>query len=346
VSTATAAQDEESLYSLPACGDGSGLVPGPTGGVLVALCGKKRGNVGKTVANLLPDDNIVRHRVPLSEPGPMAVGPNGEIWAVRRLAKDPYPTRVFRIGPGGTRKSFSLSQVEKAARPDSQFLVRDMVVDGEGNAWVATADLTSFAYVFDSYGGDIVRIAADGSETAFPLPGGAEPENLTVGSEGDVWFTAEQGRHSAEHSGSPGEGLVGRVTPDGTFATFPTPEAGGGGGPKAIATSPSGELWFIEPPLDRVGTIAPDGTFGPEHQIRFGVVGDGGFDGIQGGLAFDREGDAWLPALHGGVGTLSPAGVVTRHPGPPQVRSLAVGKEGDVWFLRRHEIRRLIRGST
>jgi hypothetical protein len=49
-----------------------------------------------------------------------------------------------------------------------------------------------------------------------------------------------------------------------------------------------------------------------------------------------------IPAWKGGVGRLTPAGVQTRYPGPRFVRSVAVGKEGDIWFLNWKEIRRVV----
>jgi virginiamycin B lyase len=324
-------------FRLPICANSSGLIAAPGRGVLVSLCGKKGGSQGKTVANLLPGGRLVRHRVPLSEPGPVAVGPAGEIWAVRTLAKRPYPTRIYCIDPDGSLSSFSLEQVKESAMPFSQVVVRDLVVDGEGTVWAATADLTAYAYVYNSYGGDLVRIAPGDSVRTFPLPQG-EPENLAIGPDGNIWFTAIDGRFSSEHSYTAGIGLVGRATPAGEFTVFPTPIAENE--PQAIAAAPSGELWFAEPEVGRIGTIAVDGTFGREYRVRFGVLGSWENDGGQGGLAFDQEGAAWMPAARGGVGRLTPAGLQTHYPGPHEVRSVAIGREGNVWSLRRMEIRR------
>lgn len=332
---------ERTNFHLPVCEGSNGLIAAPRSGVLVSLCGKKGRMEGRTVANLLPDGSLVRYHVPRSEPGPIAVGPAREIWTVRALARKSFPERVYRIDPDGSLKSFPLTVVEESAKPSSFFEVRDLVVDPEGTVWVATADLIVGGYIYESYGGDLVRMAGDGSVKAFPLPQG-EPENLAVGSDGNIWFTAVEGKWSGEHSSFPGTSLVGRITPAGEFAMFPTPIADQV--PQAIAAAPEGELWFAEPEVGRIGTVAEAGTFGREYRVRFGLQLSYETAGMQGGLDFDSEGGAWMPAGRGGVGRLTPAGAQTLYPGPREVSSVAVGKEGDIWSLRRNEIRRIVPG--
>ena len=115
-----------------------------------------------------------------------------------------------------------------------------------------TATIQEATRIAHGVAGRLVRIAPDGSTTAFQVPENAEPEELALGSEGDLWFTGRQGRYNSEHGGSPGTGLIGRMTPYGQFATFPSPEAEGT--PAAIATSPDGDLRFTDPGSGGIGS--------------------------------------------------------------------------------------------
>jgi virginiamycin B lyase len=262
----------------------TGLIAGPDRGVLLSLCDKEEGFEGTVVANLLPDGRLIRHRVPLSEPGPMAVGPDGAIWAVRTLDKKSFPVIVYRIDSDGGRESFSLDQVKEAREPFSEFRIRDLVVDDDGTAWVATADLTDSASAYNSYGGDLVHITPGSTVEAFPLPQG-EPENLEVGIDGNLWFTAISDKYRSQHSSTPSTGFVGRFTTAGEFTLFPTPIAHGE--PEAIATAPDGTLWFTEPAVGRIGTVGLDGNFGRDYRVRFGYLGNPEITARQGGLVFD-----------------------------------------------------------
>src|SRR4051794_40724374 len=57
-----------------------------------------------------------------------------------------------------------------------------------------------------------------------------QPHDLTLGGDGNVWFTEQH------HKG------IGRVTPSGAITEF----TGLADTPSGIATGPGGELWFTE----------------------------------------------------------------------------------------------------
>jgi virginiamycin B lyase len=86
----------------------------------------------------------------------------------------------------------------------------------------------------------------------------ASAEQITVGPEGDVWFT------------EPGVNAIGRITPQGSITQFPiaTPDSA----PSEIATGPDGDLWFTQAQADEIGSITPEGTI-RELRVRTPSVG-------------------------------------------------------------------------
>jgi virginiamycin B lyase len=83
-------------------------------------------------------------------------------------------------------------------------------------------------------GDKIARITPGGTITEFPLPtSGGDPEGITEGPDGNVWFT--------EFAGD----KIGRITPQGTITEFPVPVPGAA--PHQITAGPGDGLWFTEP---------------------------------------------------------------------------------------------------
>jgi hypothetical protein len=81
--------------------------------------------------------------------------------------------------------------------------------------------------------GAIGRITPSGALTEFPLPAvNSLPSNLTVGPDGNLWFT------EVATSGP----AIGRITPSGAFTKFllPTRHAS----PGALTVGPDGNLWL------------------------------------------------------------------------------------------------------
>jgi len=96
------------------------------------------------------------------------------------------------------------------------------------------------------------------SITEFPLPNGtSRPFSITVGPDGNLWFT-----EGVQGEQGPGPGSIGTMTPSGAFQTFSldTPDA-----PITITSGPDGNLWFTvqSGPTgagDKIGKITPSGA--------------------------------------------------------------------------------------
>jgi streptogramin lyase len=99
----------------------------------------------------------------------------------------------------------------------------DAVVDNAGDVWF-TAPLD----------GSIDRLdPATGAVESFPVPDGLSPRQITIATDGQIWFTSRFALQG-----------VGRLNPaTGVVATFPTPS---NPGPEGIAASPDGSIWCTQ----------------------------------------------------------------------------------------------------
>jgi virginiamycin B lyase len=327
-----AAVDGIARFEVPACEGGKGgeLAPASPEGVLVPLC-ERRGD-GKAIRSLgtvLPDGRLLRRSLPGA--GPFAVGPAGEIWA--GTGSGGATLEVERVGVHGTETRFPLG----SAREGDRLEFRGLVPDGEGAVWVAIGELgpESVFEPANTIDGELLHVAADGTVTRFPVPESVEPQGLVLGPDGNLWFTGESGRSSSEHTFYAGKGYVGRMTPAGEFALFPT--AVEESAPGGIAVGPDGRLWFTETSnvVREIGTVATDGTFGPSLKIRDAY--------LRGPIAIGPDGNAWLSVLKG-LMRVTPHGQQTVYPALTTL-GVAVGAEGDVWTRRFQSVLRVVPGA-
>jgi streptogramin lyase len=258
--------------------------------------------------------------------GRSTVGPAGEAWSESNAS--PYShesTAIVRTAADGSVQKFPVTAV--AGLPE----VLGLAIGAEGALWAAVGEAgeTVAGPYRRSIGGQLLRIDAAGNETSFVVPEGIEPRGLTLGADGNLWFTGVQGLWLAEHGQTLGTGYIGRITPTGEFTLFPTPVTESD--PGAIAVGPDGTLWFTA--ANAIGTIASDGTFGRSYRYRVGERET---------IAIGPEGDAWL-AGYGGFVRLTPGGQRTRFPVPATFAQ--VGPEGNIWAAGNGVIARVVPGA-
>jgi streptogramin lyase len=155
------------------------------------------------------------------------------------------------------------------------------------------------------------RAAATPTEVAVPTPNSV-PEGITLGPDGNLWFTEFQG------------GKIGRITPSGTITEF----TGLTGAPFWITAGPNGDLWFTEA-TNAVGEMTTAGVLVGE----FALPAGGGLDQI----AAASDGTLWITEFSGNrIGKVSPDGVVTdvatlptAGAGPTAIVGVA---DGNLWF--------------
>jgi virginiamycin B lyase len=198
----------------------------------------------------------------------------------------------------------------------------------------------------------------------FPLPGNADPETITTGPDGNLWFVAGN-VNNADPS------YVGRMTTSGVLSTFPISYAPNGAS-DGIATGPDGNLWFTEGP--NVARITPGGTLtefsmggralpagitvGPDdnlwvadynaggavHQISTaGAVLQtftpfGATNSVPFGITTGPDGALWMTQFalaQGGpnyIGRMTTSGSYTNFSIPAQPDDIVQGSDGNLWF--------------
>lgn len=333
-SAAAATPGEVTSFEVPRVCYPGAIGAAPREGVLLRLCELPESEerayaLGTTLGNVLPGGEIEKRVVPKSAPGPMLVGPAGEIWlAANSPVFQAGPVAVERLAPDGSVQRFPLAAPNGGRFPR----VLGLAPGGDGAVWAAIGEgEMPDAALGGSVGGGLVRIAPDGTETTFRLPRRIEPWAVTRGPDGSIWFAAVRGRNREEHTFDAGVGFVGRITQAGQMGLFRIP--GRRVAPRAIAVGPDGALWFPEPEAEQVGTIGVDGKFGRVYKMRAGYPT---------GLVFGPEGDAWMPS-YGGVVRMTPWGQQTVIPWRPT--QLATGAEGDIWGVRENVVGRVVPGA-
>ena len=118
--------------------------------------------------------------------------------------------------------------------------------------------------------------AAAVTEFVVPTPN-SQPAGLTVGPDGALWFTEENGHK------------IGRITTDGAITEYPLPT--NPSSPGEITAGPDGALWFTEfganPP--KVGRLTTAGVF-TEWELPLGAAPDGITAGPDGAIWFTHNG--------------------------------------------------------
>jgi streptogramin lyase len=182
----------------------------------------------------------------------------------------------------------------------------------------------------------LVRRAPDGTEATF-IPAGIRTETaLTIGPDGNVWFTYEgQGSHS------PG---IARMTPTGTDTQFPLDDQSG---PTSIVDGPEGALWFAAAGTGEVGRITTAGEvtllpLGRGVYPRQVVAGpDGALWFTENAKRIAKKGKVGKARFEDRIGRITTAGKLRQfrlHFGG-STDLLAADPAGRIWFTtQKHEL--------
>ncbi|MGD0454004.1 MAG: hypothetical protein ABSB69_10440 [Solirubrobacteraceae bacterium] len=185
------------------------------------------------------------------------------------------------------------------------------------------------------------------------------PSSLTVGPEGDLWFTEDT------YEGSEGAPAIGRLTASGQLTQFPTPvepnpvfpQEGAHQQPGQISAGPENDLWFT---AEGFGTkvlsrITPAGVLSqfPPQLVPAGKGETGPKqDEIALGLAEAGNGDLWLvEETEKAIGLVEPGGAIRQVPVAEGRFKGVVYQEGSdpivgtadggVWFVEHEGFTRL-----
>jgi virginiamycin B lyase len=152
----------------------------------------------------------------------------------------------------------------------------------DGNVWFTNARLGGPV-------GEIESITPAGAITAFPQANTA-PDAIVTGADGNLWY-------GGRFPGSLTNGVIGRVTTDGTATEFLLPRLGGqefGVIVEVVALGPDGNVWYgqseYSPHGAAVGHIAPDGQATSSLVVRDGGFAASGIASITAG----PDGNIWF----------------------------------------------------
>ncbi len=309
-----------------------------TEGVMMRLCEpsaeESEGEVperGGTLATVLPDGSLTKTAIPKAGSGPIVAAPDGTVWLAANAPEfDRGPAIVERIAPGGQFSRYEISAVSGGDTPH----VNGLAVGPAGEAWasVGTGVRTTFPLAIGaSRGGKLVRIAADGQVTSYPLPNELEPLAVVEEPDGVLWFTAVRKRLYEEHIYRPGSGYVGLLGPGRQLSLFPAPAETGA--LTSIALAKNGGVWVAGPELQGIDAVAPDGQFGAHYGVGF----ERPF-----GMVVGADGDAWIAAEESLI-RVTPSGQRTWFDVP--AAAVAAGAEGDIWAATETSIARVVPGA-
>ena len=241
----------------------------------------------------------------------VAISPSGVPWFGTRTESGPVTLGRLKSGRLSTyplRKKGNLGWIESL-----QF-------DPSGALWFTVAEDVGSAGLREAIG----RREPSGAITQFPLPQGEGVEALTIGPEGDAWFTS-----SHEESGA-----ITQVAPSGTMTRFPL---GSDVYPGSAVAGPDGAIWFVEKHADGtggLGRITPDGAI-QQYGLGAGVEPRQLVAGPDGALWFSENG---VPNSDGTsadrIGRITTAGEVGQFAIPfgGSTYALATDPNGRIWF--------------
>jgi streptogramin lyase len=238
----------------------------------------------------------------------VAVGSDGVAW---------FGASVEGQGPSLGKARSQKLEVEALRKEEGQYAeTRALQFDSLGDLWFARIGGGSEA---------IVRRDPSGTVTEFALPKGETVTALTIGPEGDVWFTRSGYSEKSEPQ-------VGRMTPTGAVTQFPLEP---GSDPASITVGQDGAIWFSETDADKIGRITTSGeiqlfALPPEAEPRQIVSGP------DGALWFGENAQARrYGRVSNRIGRITTGGEVTEFPvpfGKGTTRLAADPNRGVVWF--------------
>lgn len=191
---------------------------------------------------------------------------------------------------------------------------------------------------------------------SFPIRRGSQPFSITMGADGNFWFTLSNSN------------LVARITPHGKFAYFVTPTLSN---PAFITPGPDGNIWFGEGSTGKIASVATGSTriaaiteiqfsfFGVSVGITTGSDGNIWFtdqtdhavwrynpstgvfaefqtptpNSFPGDITTGADGNMWFTEQAvDKFGRITPSGVITEFSGVNSPSSIAAGPDGNIWI--------------
>jgi virginiamycin B lyase len=204
--------------------------------------------VGLLAALALPSTALAIDEFPIptspSQPSGITRGPDGALWFAEENSPPGEKHKIGRLNPSQAVPGTS-SGITEYLIPTSAATPSKIVTGPDGALWFtehATSRIGRLdpAQAAPGTSNGITEFPPSGS---LPLP--SQPDGITVGPDGALWFTEFAGNS------------IGRITTAGAITHYPLPQ--GNGSPTDIAVGPDNRIWFTEesPSNSRIGIIDP-----------------------------------------------------------------------------------------
>jgi streptogramin lyase len=150
--------------------------------------------------------------------------------------------------------------------------------------------------------------SAQARTRGFPIPTGSQPISITMGADGNFWFTLQNSSQ------------VARITPQGVITEFRTPTFSF---PFDITPGPDGNLWFTEQQGGKIGRITTNGV----------ITEFGNALGSPRSITDGPDGNVWFTlSFTPQIGRITPAGDITLFPIPHNPEMIARGNGNYLLF--------------
>jgi streptogramin lyase len=333
VRTVTTVAQSDSLDLSTACtctaGDRVGVQVTPNDGTVDGSAATATAGVATTTFATVSEFALA----PMSTPGNLTSGPDGNIWFteenkpdVGRLALSTGTTTLFPVPSGTTGLGgittgpdndlwFLETQAAKVGRlvPSTGTITESaaaaaggIVAGSDGNLWVFASSSNKILVI--STAGKVLRTLTVPTASSYP-------HGPSRGADGNVYFVEFNGNK------------IGRVTPKGAFTEWRLPHAGSK--PFSTAFGPDGRLYVTENAGNRIARLDPASGGIAEFALPTA-------NAAPAGIAAGSDGNLWFAEKNADkLGRVTTSGAITEFPlptpsaGPDKVTE---GSDGNIWF--------------
>lgn len=282
---------------------GSSMIIGPDGNVWFT-------DSNARIARMTPQNEAVTEFAAPTAPNQVAAsglvrGTDGNIWYIANYT-------LGRITLSGAVSEYAL--------PKELGLVGRIAAGPDGVLWVQTNMLLKITIPNPSdatAAPRITQVAGLPANTGGPM---------AVTADGSLWMVTDPT-------------ALTRITPAGSITQFtlnipgPAPSCGSKcKGVVALTAGPDGNMWFIDG-WNHIGRITPAGT------TTFFPIATEGWQFTSASMGAGPDGNVWFAPTAsggGGIGRITPTGVVTKYSLPQSgvnASNISAGSDGGVWFL-------------
>ena len=267
------------------------------------------------VGRMTPQGTVTEFPVGNSPLG-ITTGPDGNLWVALNRGN-----AIARVTPAGQVSTYAVQPSSKSANCHGGHSPAFITTGPDGNLWFTEWCPSAIVRLSVRNPRSMKEFVLPLHPDVNPINGNSDPQVITVGPDGNLWFTEEHGNR------------IGRITPTGTITEFTLPLPAWGvwanlipNNPFGITTGSDGNLWFTEEGCCRVGRITPAGAITTFFEGTNNLGPGSGYDNVVPTepvlIVAGRDGNLWFsdPANSGHgegyIGRVTTSGQLSIFPTP------------------------------